>query len=1009
VSVAHRLNVQTGEVSDIKWVDITVGDVIEVRNRELIPSDLVILESSESSGLCFVMTANLDGETNLKLRQVNTDMKSRKFKKGSELRCELPNNHLGTFEGTLTDVSDGESFALTNANFLLRGTQLRNTSYVRGLVTFVGRETKIQMNAAKTPHKMSSLTKLGNTETVIIFLVQCCFCLLCGVLASMYAQNKVVRDNQWIWGDDKPDSAGTSFMLKFFTYMLIFTNFIPIAHVVQLDLAKLFQSALMRRDLKCYHEVTDVYGSVTQFPLDARSAELNEELGMVEYVFSDKTGTLTCNVMEFRKCSIGGISYGLGTTEIGRAYRARNNMPIPPEPVKPADEPNTPYVNFVDPTMSAILKDKGHPRAQAVHEFFLSLALNHEVMPEENNGEIILSASNPDEAALVYAAKHCGRSFFKRVRTEHEELTLAIEAENVTFTLLHNLEFSSERKRSSVIVKMVDGTILLFCKGADNIILELLSKDPKINDPEIVATTKNHLLEYVNDGLRTLLLAQVEIPKAKYEAWAKRMHEADIALVHRQESRIAVMAEIEKDLKLMGATAIEDKLQEGVGDAISSLRLGGVKVWMLTGDKVGTAVNIGFSCELITKEMLSLQFVGGEAGQQSEIPGKGKLVGLEKLSKISGQESADAIQAQLRDLLQEVTAVTKLNPNREVCLIVDTDALTALEIAMQRDVELGKLFIALSDKVKSVICARVSPKQKARIVKMVREASPKTVTLSIGDGANDVPMIQTAHVGIGIYGLEGRQAVNASDYAIGQFRFLKTLLLVHGRWNHRRCGILTNYLFYKNSVLVLPNFFLGFYCLMSGSFFYYDTFYQFFNTFFTSLPILYLASLDQDVSADVAISRPSIYRDGIERVFITHKIFWRWMMEGMYSGAVVFFIPVALFAHFNLIAKGQTIGFWELGMLIFFLDVVVVQLRLCLEICYWTGIECIAFFLSLVPGLWGLWYYFSSQVDFEPPGLLSSYRIYGTYEFLFGIRMFWFAIAISSVICLVPIFVFMVS
>jgi len=250
-------------------------------------------------------------------------------------------------------------------------------------------------------------------------------------------------------------------------------------------------------------------------------------------------------------------------------------------------------------------------------------------------------------------------------------------------------------------------------------------------------------------------------------------------------------------------------------------------------------------------------------------------------------------------------------------------------------------------------------------------------------------------------------AVLSSDYAIGQFRFLKTLLLVHGRWNHRRCAVLTNYLFYKNAVLVLPNFFLGFYCLMSGSFFYYDTFYQFFNSVFTFLPIIYLASLDQDVSAEVAIAHPSIYRDGIDRVFITHKIFWGWMLEGIYSGAIAFFVPLAALGSFSAVSSGKVLGFWDFGMLIFFLDVIVVQFRLALEICYWTGIETLCFALSLVPGMWGLWFYFSHQVNYEPPGLLASYVVYGTYQFMFETGSFWLTIGVSCVICLTPIFIFM--
>jgi len=459
---------------------------------------------------------------------------------------------------------------------------------------------------------------------------------------------------------------------------------------------------------------------------------------------------------------------------------------------------------------------------------------------------------------------------------------------------------------------------------------------------------------------------------------------------------------------------------------------------MLTGDKVGTAVNIAFSCELVTKEMLSLEFVAGSQGQLSEVPRKGRLPGMPELSALQGTQAvAEAVRVHLEALLQEAKAVLLYGGNgrggnrrassggdgslvahlvanqaqapaqREACLVVDTDALTGLEQGMRSDPGLGALFMELAGLVKSVICARVSPKQKARIVKMVREASPSLVTLSIGDGANDVPMIQTAHIGIGIYGLEGRQAVNASDYAIGQFRFLKNLLLVHGRWNHRRCALLTNYLFYKNAVLVLPNFFLGFYCIMSGSFFYYDTFYQFFNTFFTSLPILYLASLDQDLSASVAIARPEIYRDGVERKFITHRIFWRWMAEGMFCGAVVFFVPLGCFASFNVVAGGQVMGFWDIGMLIFFLDVVVVQVRLALEICYWTGIELVCFGLSLVPGLWGLWFVFSHDEDLVVPGLLSSYRIYGTYQMLFSTGIFWCTILLSTVVCIIPIFVFL--
>ena len=630
-------------------------------------------------------------------------------------------------------------------------------------------------------------------------------------------------------------------------------------------------------------------------------------------MFSDKTGTLTCNVMEFRKCSIQGISYGLGTTEIGRAYRERNNMPVEAEvPPLPGDK-QTPNVNFRDPdpsdrsrpSLSKVISDPGNPRHQGVHDFFLSLSLNHEVpsgtsppticymsrhpphplalvqqtplppppptswadqvLPEKRDGQTFLSASNPDEAALVYAAQHFDRRFHER---KMDDVRVSVEGVEQSFTVLHNLEFSSKRARSSVIVRYADGTIMIFTKGADNVVKKRLSADTHVNPPDVYQATMAHLDEYVNDGLRTLLVGQRKIPDAEYEPWAAKMHAAEIALVNREEEvsnnqrglgwrgrssrqntidpkalfhfahhgclsnvctphqRYAVMDEIELGLELMGATAIEDKLQGGVGDTIAALRDGGVKVWMLTGDKVGTAVNIGYSCQLINLEMNMLRCVAGEdADKGVQEGGVADTVGLTDVDK-NGVPMTDVLEAHLNSLIhahdafqQEQERVNEtrrrdqvpLLPPKESCLVVDTNALRGVEEAMEsgKDSEVGQLFLKLASRVKSVICARVSPKQKSKIVAMVKESLPLKVTLSIGDGANDVPMIQTAHIGVGIFGLEGQQAVNSADFAIGQFRFLKPLMLVHGRWNLRRCSLLTCYLFYKNALLVLPQFFLG--------------------------------------------------------------------------------------------------------------------------------------------------------------------------------------------------------
>ena len=235
------------------------------------------------------------------------------------------------------------------------------------------------------------------------------------------------------------------------------------------------------------------------------------------------------------KCSIQGVSYGTGTTEIGKAYRLRHNLPIEEELPPRLGEPKTPNVNFRDPDpadkarphLGKVLSDAGHPRHQNVHEFFLSLALNHEVLPEVHDGQMYLSASNPDEAALVYAAQHFGRGFHER---HMQEVGVKVDGQDNRFTILHNLEFASARARSSVIVRQPDGTIMLFTKGADNKIKARLSPDARVNPPEVLLATMRHLSEFVDDGLRTLLCGQRVIPEAEYAAWAAKMHKAEIAL-----------------------------------------------------------------------------------------------------------------------------------------------------------------------------------------------------------------------------------------------------------------------------------------------------------------------------------------------------------------------------------------------------------------------------------------------------------------------------------------------
>ena len=205
------------------------------------------------------------------------------------------------------------------------------------------------------------------------------------------------------------------------------------------------------------------------------------------------------------------------------------------------------------------------------------------------------NASSPDELALVNGARHLGFAFESR----DDEGNMVCRAWDVQrrYKLLNVIEFDSTRKRMTVIVKTPEGRILVICKGADSIIEKRLKPNQ-----QHLTTTKGFLDDFAKTGLRTLLIASKEISQQDYDAWAEDYLKAATSLNKEQEmGRVA--DELETQFDLIGSTAIEDKLQEEVGSTIYDIRQAGIKVWVLTGDKIETAMNIGHACRLLDNEM----------------------------------------------------------------------------------------------------------------------------------------------------------------------------------------------------------------------------------------------------------------------------------------------------------------------------------------------------------------------------------------------------------------------
>uniref|UniRef100_A0A3Q3M8J2 Phospholipid-transporting ATPase n=1 Tax=Labrus bergylta TaxID=56723 RepID=A0A3Q3M8J2_9LABR len=777
-----------------KWMDVQVGDIIKLENNQFVTADLLLLSSSEPLNLVYIETAELDGETNLKVRQalpVTGDLgedieKLADF--NGEVRCEPPNNRLDRFTGTLTFA--GQKYPLDNEKILLRGCTLRNTDWCFGLVLFGGPETKLMQNCGKSTFKRTSIDRLMNILVLCIFGFLAFMCTILAIGNLFWEVNEGSQFTVFLPRQNDNKAAFSAF-LTFWSYVIILNTVVPISLYVSVEIIRLGNSFYIDWDRKMYYGRKDT-------PAEARTTTLNEELGQIKYIFSDKTGTLTQNIMVFNKCSINGKTYGdvydytgqrLEVTEVKRVDFSFNRL---------AD----PRFMFHDHALVEAVKLEN----PEVHAFFRLLALCHTVMAEEKReGEIYYQAQSPDEGALVTAARNFG--FVFRSRTP-DSVSIVEMGQQCSYELLAILDFNNVRKRMSVIVRSPEGKLSLYCKGADTIIYERLDQSCS----KLMEVTTEHLNEFAGDGLRTLALAYKDLDEEYFNQWKQRHHEVSTALDGREEKLDELYEEIEKDLLLLGATAIEDKLQDGVPQTIEQLSKADIKIWVLTGDKQETAENIGYSCNLLREEMNEVFTVSGNSPEDVK-----EELRSEKVLKNTflPQQNKSSLNHFLSDLV-----------NGEYGLVINGHSLAyALEHSLEQE------FLKTACMCKAVICCRVTPLQKAQVVELVKKYK-KAVTLAIGDGANDVSMIKAAHIGVGISGQEGMQAVLSSDYSFAQFRFLQRLLLVHGRWSYLRMCKFLRYFFYKNFTFTFVHFWYAFFCGFSAQLGLEMSYWTAVNTFF---------------------------------------------------------------------------------------------------------------------------------------------------------------------------------
>ncbi|KAE9602245.1 hypothetical protein Lal_00049558 [Lupinus albus] len=980
-----------GVFDQSKWRDLRVGDIVKVGKDQFFPADLILLSSSYDDAICYVETMNLDGETNLKLKQAMEG--TSKFQEDSSfgnfkaiIKCEDPNANLYAFVGSL-DHEDQQQ-PLAPQQLLLRDSKLRNTDFIFGAVIFSGHDTKVMQNSTEPPSKRSKIEKRMDKVIYclffLLFLISFIGSIFFGISTKDDLENGKMKrwylrpDDSTIYYD--PKNAAVAALLHFLTAVMLYGYFIPISLYVSIEIVKVLQSIFINGDIHMYYAETDQ-------PAHARTSNLNEELGQVETILSDKTGTLTCNSMEFIKCSIAGVSYGRVATEVERALSGRTDSSFG-QKLKGGNNVAVPTIkgfNFQDERIMNGNWVK-EPNSNVIQNFLRLLAVCHTAVPEvdEKTGKISYEAESPDEAAFVIAARELGFEFYERTHstTSFRELDLkSAKKAQRSYKLLNILEFSSARKRMSVIVRDEEGKLLLLSKGADSVMFERLAK----NGREFEEKTKQHISEYADSGLRTLILAYRELDEEEYSQFNKEFTEAKNSVSADQERIVEEISQnIEKDLILLGATAVEDKLQNGVPECIDKLAQAGIKLWVLTGDKMETAINIGFACSLLRQGMKQIII-------SSDTP---EIKSLENMEDKSASEAALKASV-LRQIKDGKALLSTSDENSDaLALIIDGKSLT---YALEDDVK--DLFLELAVGCASVICCRSSPKQKALVTRLVKIKTGKT-TLAIGDGANDVGMLQEADIGIGISGVEGMQAVMSSDIAIAQFRFLERLLLVHGHWCYRRISSMICYFFYKNIAFGFTLFFYEMYASFSGQPAYNDWCMSLYNVFFTSLPVIALGVFDQDVSSKLCLKFPLLYQEGMKNVLFSWKRIFGWAFNGVVSAAIIFFFCIRTMEHQAFRKGGEVVGLEVLGTTMYTCVVWVVNCQMALSISYFTYIQHIFIWGSIL-----FWYIFLMIYGIIDPSFsTTAYEVF--IEALAPAPSFWFITLFVVIASLLPYFAY---
>ncbi|CAH2284577.1 probable phospholipid-transporting ATPase IIB isoform X2 [Pelobates cultripes] len=806
----------------VKSSDIQVGDLIIVEKNQRIPADMVFLRTSEKTGSCFIRTDQLDGETDWKLK-VAVGCTQRLpalgdlFSINAYVYAQKPQLDIHSFEGNFTreDTDPAIHESLSIENTLWASTVVASGTVI-GVVIYTGKETRSVMNTSNPKNKVGMLDLELNQLTKALFL-------------ALVALSVVMVTLQGFVGP---------WYRYLFRFLLLFSYIIPISLRVNLDMGKAAYGWLIMRD-------ENIPGTVV------RTSTIPEELGRLVYLLTDKTGTLTKNEMVFKRLHLGTVSYGTDTMdEIQNHVASSYSLP------QTSNNINSTPSRKAQPSAPKVRKTV----SSRVHEAVKAIALCHNVTPVYEsragvNGETeyaevdqdfsdenrTYQASSPDEVALVQWTESVGLTLVNRDLTSMQLKTPG--GQILTFFILQIFPFTSESKRMGIIVREESsGEITFYMKGADIAMTSIVQYNDWLEE---------ECGNMAREGLRTLVVAKKSITEEQYQDFENRYNQAKLSTHDRALKVAAVVESLEREMELLCLTGVEDQLQADVRPTLEMLRNAGIKIWMLTGDKLETATCIAKSSHLVSRNQ-----------------------DIHIFRPVSNRGEAHL----------ELNAFRR---KHDCALVIAGDSLEVCLKYYEHE------FVELACQCPAVVCCRCSPTQKAHIVKLLQQHTGRR-TCAIGDGGNDVSMIQAADCGIGIEGKEGKQASLAADFSITQFKNIGRLLMVHGRNSYKRSAALGQFVIHRGLIISTMQ-------AVFSSVFYFASvpLYQGFlmvgyATIYTMFPVFSLV-LDQDVKPETALLYPELYKDLTKGRSLSFKTFLIWVLISIYQGGILMFGALLLF------------------------------------------------------------------------------------------------------------------